>query len=73
MTMDLKRDQAVVIEWPGVPGGKPRRGAAASPSSPERRPETEREAVFDIADFEAIASFAGVPTLPGRTGPRRTG
>lgn len=62
MTMDHKQE-AVVLAWPG----------RAATERPERRGETpqeqpSREAVFDIADFKAIAAFAGLrpPSPLGR-------
>ena len=68
MPMDQKQEQ-VVVEWPGLEAWPqsdamaPRAGRKAP-----RRKEPGHEAVFDIADFKAIALFAGLPPRPGRQG-----
>ena len=61
MDTDRKHEQTMVMDRPG-----PRRGPAAAPVL--QRPKVTREAVFDIADFEAIASFAGLPARPRQAG-----
>ena len=76
MDMDQKQEQ-VVVEWPGH-GAWPQPDAMAARTAPragrkQPRPtepghEPGREAVFDIADFEAIAVFAGVQPKPRRLG-----
>ncbi|MFC7473968.1 hypothetical protein ACFQS7_06365 [Dankookia sp. GCM10030260] len=63
MDTDRKHDQTMVMDRPGL-----RRGPAAAPVPPRPMPEAPREAVFDIADFEAIASFAGLPARPRQAG-----
>ena len=46
---------------------RPHGGVPAVLRPPQERPRTApREAVFDIADFKAIASFAGIPHGMGR-------
>jgi hypothetical protein len=69
MTMNHKQEQ-VVVEWPGL-GAWPRSDAASAPRPSGKAPrlkEPGREAVFDIADFEAIAIFAGLPPRQRRQG-----
>jgi hypothetical protein len=61
MTMNQEQEQ-VVVEWPGH-GAWPQPDAKAAPRASRmqpRRRELGLEAVFDIADFEAIAIFAGL-------------
>jgi hypothetical protein len=73
MAMDLKHDQQrETAAWPRQTPGRRRRGAAADATRPGRpeavRSEPARDPVFDIADFEAIADFAGLRRVPARIG-----
>jgi hypothetical protein len=71
--MDMDQKQEQVVELPG-PGAWPQPDATAARSAPRasrKQPRLEtpgREAVFDIADFEAIAIFAGLRPRPRRLG-----
>ena len=64
MDMDQKHEQ-VVVTWPGrharpQPGAAPDQPAVGEGHRQLCRRDAGREAVFDIADFEAIAAFAGL-------------
>lgn len=68
MHTDRKHEQTMVRDRPGSRGGMPRRGTVAAPVPPQPAPAAGREAVFDIADFEAIANFAGLDMQPRQAG-----
>jgi hypothetical protein len=53
--------------WPQPDATAARSASSASRRQP-RRKEPGREALFDIADFEAIAAFAGLQPRPRRLG-----
>lgn len=65
MDMNLKQDHRQA-EWPGQAGGRQRRGGVAEPRA--ARPDKDREPIFDVADFEAIAVFAGLRPPPAQAG-----
>ena len=71
MPMDQKQEQ-VVVEWPGhgarPPLGASERSTVAEDRTPPCRQDPGCEAIFDIADFEAIAAFAGLRPPMRRAG-----